>query len=335
MAIRLKDVAERAGVSIRTVSNVVNDFRHVAPATREHVQRAIDELGYRPNHAARQLRGGRTGLVALVVPELDSPYFSRIGALLTDEAERRGWTLLVEQTRGDPDSELRLLRSDRARHVDGIVFSPWGVDPGTLDPAEQRLPMVVLGERSPAGGFDHVSIDNVAAARSATEHLLDGGRRHIAAIGAQPQLANATAAQRITGYRSALDDADLAIDDALLADVRTLHRHDGAEAFRRLYAHSPEIDAAFCFTDELALGAVRAAYELGLRVPEDVAVVGFDDIDGGRFSVPSLTTIAPDKPAIARLAADLLDERLRGDATTGRTEVAPHALVVRESSGAG
>ena len=332
MAVRLKDVAERAGVSVRTVSNVVNDFHYVAPQTRARVQAAVDELGYRPNTAARQLRGGRTGLVALVLPELDSPYFSELGALLTDEAERRGWTLLVEQTRGDSERELRLLQADRAHHVDGIVFSPWGVDPGELDPAHHRVPLVVLGEQSPAGCFDHVGVDNIAAARSATEHLLGLGRRRIATIGGQPHLANATAAQRIAGFRLAVEAAGLPADSTFAADVRTLHREDGADAMRQLLDQSPDIDAVFCFTDELALGAIRAAHERGRRVPDDLAVVGFDDIEDGRFSIPSLTTIAPDKTLIATRAIELLQERLRDPSATARREVAPYELVEREST---
>lgn len=334
MAVRLKDVAQRAGVSVRTVSNVVHDFRHVSPSTRARVQQALDELGYRPNTAARQLRGGRTGLVALIVPELDSPYFSDLAARLTDEAERCGWTLLVDQTRGDTERELRLLRADRTHHVDGVIFSPWGVDPKALDPAGLRVPMVVLGEQVPAGTFDHVGVDSVVAGADATRHLLRTGRRRIAAIGAQPHRSNATAAQRLAGYRTALEEAGTQQVESRVVEVRALHRTDGAEAMGRLLDRAPDIDAAFCFTDELALGAMRALQERGIRVPADVALVGFDDIEDGRFSTPTLSTIAPDKQRLAARAVELLDARLRDPGAAARTETIPHALAARESSAA-
>jgi DNA-binding LacI/PurR family transcriptional regulator len=332
VAVRLKDVALRAGVSVRTVSNVVHEFRHVAPATRARVQAALDELGYRPNIAARQLRGGRTGLVALVIPELDSPYFSDLAARLTDEAEQRGWTLLVDQTRGDPERELRLLRADGRHHVDGVIFSPWGVDPRALDPQGLHVPMVVLGEQEPAGMFDHVAVDSVAAGAEAARHLLAAGRERVAAIGAQPHRSNATAAQRLAGYRAALDEAAVEYVAALVADVRTLHRHDGAAAMRRLLEQAPDLDAVFCFTDELALGALRTLHRDGIKVPDDVALLGFDDIEDGRFSTPTLSTIAPDKPALAGRALELLEDRLARPDADARTETIAHTLVVRESS---
>lgn len=330
--VRLKDVAEHAGVSVRTVSNVVNDFHHVAPATRSRVQAAVDELGYRPNAAARQLRGGRTGLVALVVPELDSPYFSELAARITDEAERAGWTLLVDQTRGEVDRELRLLRSDRAHHVDGVVFSPWGVDPRALGPDRVSVPMVLLGEQAPGGAYDHVAVDNVAAAAEATQHLLSAGRRRVAVIGAQPDRLNGTAEQRLRGYEAALAAAGLDSVPLRVASVRMLHRADGVDAMRRLLGSAPDLDSVFCFTDELALGALRVLHESGRRVPDDVALVGFDDIEAGRFSTPTLTTVAPDKHHLAERAVALLERRLADPGVAAQREVVPYELLPRESS---
>lgn len=330
MPIRLKDVAERAGVSVRTVSNVVNHFHYVAPDTRARVQAAIDELGYRPNAAARHLRGGRTGLIALVVPELDSPYFAELAAHFVDEAERQGWTLLVDQTRGDPGRERLLLETDRAQHVDGVVFSPWGVDPRTLQSAGRSVPVVLLGEQAPGKGWDYVSVDSVAAAREATGHLIEGGRRRIAAIGDQPQLANGTARQRLQGFRAALEQA--AVEPAVIAEVTDLHRCSGVQAMRRCLESDGALDAVFCFTDELALGAIRALHELGRRVPDDVAVVGLDDITDGRFSVPTLTTISPDKARLAAVALQRLAVRIADPHAPSVAVTIDHRLIVRESS---
>ncbi len=331
----LKDVAARAGVSVRTVSNVVNDFPHVAPDTRDRVRRALDELGYRPNMAARSLRLGRTGLVALVVPEVDSPYWGELASLLSQEAERHSWTLLIEQTNGDPDRERRLLTGDRAHAIDGLLFSPWALTADDLARHATTVPLVLLGEHAQHGPYDHVVVDNVAAAADATTHLVSLGMRRIAAVGAGADGASETSALRLQGYRQALQDAGLPRDESLEVATRTFHRSEGAIAMRRILASGrPTPDALFCFTDQLALGAMRVAMEHGLRVPEDLAVVGFDDIEDGRYCTPSLTTVAPDKLEIARQAAACLAERLQGglDGRSYHHLVVRHELIVRESS---
>ena len=339
MAVNLRQVAEHAGVSVRTVSNVVSGFAMVAPDTRERVQRSLDELGYRPNAAARLLRGGRSGLIALVVPEIASPYFGELAGHLADDAERRGWTLLVQQTGGDAERERELLDGVRAQAVDGLVMSPWGLSPGQLRRRPGGAPLVLLGEQDADGLLDHVAIDNVAAARELTAHLIASGRSRIAAVGLQPHLLNGTAARRLEGYRQALTAAGLPVDDALLRPVDRLHRADGAAAMRDLLDAGTAVDAVFCFSDQLALGALHAARERGLRVPADVALAGFDDIEDGRYADPSLTTVAPDKAAIAAAALDCLAGRLGRDAaSTGaaavRRVVAPHRLEIRRSTAA-
>src|SRR4051812_22587567 len=255
MTASLRQVAERAGVSIRTVSNVVSGFAQVAPETRARVQQAIDELRYRPNAAARHLRGGRSGLVALAVPEIASPYFGELAGLLVREAERRSWMLLVQQTDGDVGHERRLLDGVRGQVVDGLVLSPWALSPQELRRGPGGVPVVLLGEQDADGLLDHVAVDSVAAAREATRHLVGVGRRRIAAIGPQPHLANGTAAPRLQGYRQALAAAGLPVDPALEVAVQRLHRADGAAAMTRLLEEGREVDAVFCFSDQLALGA--------------------------------------------------------------------------------
>ena len=335
MSARLRDVAAHAGVSVRTVSNVVNGFRYVAPETRSRVQASIDELGYRPNLAARTLRRSRTGLVALVVPEIDSPYFAELAARTVRIAERRGLTVLIDQTDGDPERERLLLHGKRSQLVDGVLFSPWTVAPAELAARTDTVPLVLLGEHdSPTAGrlaVDHVAIDNVAAARSATAHLLASGRRRIAAIGVQPSTFNATARQRLLGYRQALSAAGVRASAELERPVRTLHRADGHRAMLELLELAEPPDAVFCFTDELALGAMRAAADRSVPVPDAVALIGFDDIEDGRYSVPALSTVSPDKDRIAELALDCLAEQTDGP-RDGRSIVAPHRLVVRATS---
>ena len=339
MPIGLKDVAERAGVSFKTVSNVVNG-RAVRPATRERVQRAIDELGYRPNASARSLRLGRSGVIALALPELSSPYFAELGQCVIAAAEAKGWTVLVDETHGARERELEVLRGIRSQLIDGAIFSPLALGREEPGPLNLRIPLVLLGERLFAGQVDHVAFDNIAAARTAVQHLLDRGRQRIAAVGAQTSQTGETARLRLTGWRAALTGAGRDPDARLVVSADAWHRADGYRAARDVLGRGVRPDALFCFNDLLAVGAMRALAEAGVRVPDDVAVIGIDDIEEGRFATPSLTTISPDKLAIAEHSVDLLDKRLtERPGEPGRARVLEQQdietgfeLVVREST---
>lgn len=332
--VTLRDVADQADVSVRTVSNVVNNFPHVAPATRKRVQAAIAELGYRPNIAARQLRQGQRLLISLVLPEIDSPYFAEIAAQFVRAAELRDWTVHIEQTDGELARERAMLAGTHGPGADGIVFSPWAVSADEVERGPSAPPVVMLGERPGVGLVDRVVVDNVAAAREATAHLLASGRRRVAAIGLQPHMPNETGRLRTDGYREALKAAGLSPDPALEIAVTRLHRPDGARAMHKLLEEVSDLDAVFCFTDQLALGAMHALAASGRSVPADVAVVGFDDIEAGRYSVPALSTVAPDKPRLVELVLDCLAERLADHTLPTRERRVPHRLEIRQSSAA-
>jgi DNA-binding LacI/PurR family transcriptional regulator len=330
---RLKDVAELAGVSVKTASNVVNGYVHVRPDTRARVLEAIRALDYRPNVSARNLRRGRTGIIALAVPELDIPYFAELARHVVSAAARHDWTVLIDQTNGDREQERLVVSGIRDHLIDGLIFSPLALTGPDLVAGADATPMVLLGERVHHGPADHVAIDNVAAARDVTAHLIASGRRRIGAIGAQHTAEADTARLRLAGYTEALRAAGMAVDDALIAPAAAWHRADGAAAMRELLATGRSPDAVVCLNDTLALGAIRALYDAGLRVPDDVAIAGFDDIEDGRYSIPTLTTAAPDKAHLARVAVDLLATRLAAtDGASPREQIVPHRLVVRESS---
>jgi DNA-binding LacI/PurR family transcriptional regulator len=327
----LKHVAERAGVSVKTVSNVVNGYPHVRPETRARVEEAIAALDYRPNLSARNLRRGRTGLIALAVPELDNPYFAELTRHVVTAAAARGWTVLVDQTDGDLEREREVAVGIRDHLVDGLILSPLALSGAEVAGGPDPTPTVLIGEHG-HGAADHVMVDNVAAAREATAYLAGLGRTRIAAIGAQDTPEGASARLRLAGYRAALAAAGLTPDPSLIVAAARWHRADGAAAIRRLF-DGIRPDAVFCFNDALALGALRALHDLGLRVPQDVAVVGYDGVDDGRYSVPSLTTVEPDIALLARRAVDLLAERVAGGAAEPpREHVVPHRLRLGESA---
>ncbi|MEV7368777.1 LacI family DNA-binding transcriptional regulator [Streptomyces sp. NPDC003328] len=331
---RIKDVAEYAGVSPKTVSNVINNFEHVSERTRAAVQEAIDALGYRVNIAGRQLRQGRTGMITLAVPELDVAYFAELAKHVMDEAAARGRTVLLHSTEAVRERELAALQGFDAQFSDGVILSPLALNPRDLATRDRRLPVVLLGERPAGGSTDHVGIDNVRAAREATEHLLSRGRRRIAVVGGAVRGRQGTDRLRTDGYREALGAAGVPFDADLVIPVGAYHWRDGARAAASLVERGLGPDALLCLNDHLALGALRALHEHGRSVPGDLDVVGFDDIEASRFSVPSLTTVAPDKREIARAAVSLLLERIDApDGTALRDHVAGHRIIVRESTG--
>jgi DNA-binding LacI/PurR family transcriptional regulator len=315
------------------VSNVINDYPHIRPATRARVEAAVAELGYTPNLTARSLRSGRTGAIALAVPDLGLSYFAELAASVIEAAEEAGVVVLVEQTGGDRDREIELLRSPRLKMTDGLIFSPLGMGQEDVARLEVPYPLVVLGERIFDGPADHVTMQNVEAARAATELLLRSGRRRIAVIGAHEGEVIGSAGLRLRGYREALDAAGVPFDESIIGYTTLWHRSNGARCLHELLDRGVEFDAVFGLNDTLALGAMRALQESGRRVPEDVAVVGFDDLDEARYTIPSLTTVDPGREWIARTAVQTLLQRIEsGDAAGApRLLLADFHIAERES----
>lgn len=334
MASTLHDVARLAGVSIKTVSNVINDYPHIRPATKAKVEQAIADLGYTPNLTARSLRSGRTGAIALAVPELGLSYFAELAAAVIEAAEEAGLVVLVEQTGGDRDRELALLRSPRLQMTDGLIFSALGMGQDDAAHLDRPYPLVLLGERIFDAPVDHVTMRNVEAARAATEYLLASGRRRIAVVGAHPGEVIGSAGLRLRGYREALEAAGVPYDDSIISETTMWHRANGARGMRDLLDRGVTFDAVFGLNDTLALGAMRVLQEAGIRVPGDVAVMGFDGLDEAQYSIPSLTTVDPGQRWIARTAVVTLLERIRQADAAGepRLLLADFHVVERESA---
>lgn len=323
----LKDVAQLAGVSVKTVSNVVNGYAFVKPDNRRRVEEALALTGYRPNMGARNLRRGRTGFIALVLPELSIPYFAELASLVIAAAQEHEWNVLIEQTFGTLAGERSALASLGPHLVDAAILSPEALHENDF---QLPVPAVMLGEHAVSVPISRVGIDNVAASKTAVRHLISLGRKRIAAIGAHPQ--RGTAALRLEGYRAALAEAGLPFVSALVVPALNYHRADGAAAMKSLLDLRDPPDAVFCFNDLLAIGAMRTAGERFVRVPHDLAVVGFDNNEESAYSSPSLTTIAPDKAAIARAAVDLLHQRAGAHDLVADHVETPFSLQVREST---
>ncbi|GAB2846076.1 LacI family DNA-binding transcriptional regulator [Microbacterium insulae] len=343
----MHDVARVAGVSIKTVSNVINDYPHVRPATRERVLAAISELDYRPNLAARGLRSGRSGVIGLAVPALRENYFAELADAVIRAAERRGLGVVVEQTSGERDAELLSVSgASRPRFLDGLLFSPVSLGQSDIDALQTPLPIVLLGERIFGGPTDHVAMHNTSAAQAAVEHLLGIGRRRIAIIGADPDADVGldspgehtevnSASLRLRGYRQALEGAGIEVDADLIRPSEHWNRAGGAQAVERMREAGVDFDAVFALNDTLGLGALRALGAAGVSVPDDVAVIGFDNIDESRYSVPSMSTVDTGRDEIAQTAVDLLLERIneKDSPVPPRTIKPDFRLIRRESTG--
>jgi DNA-binding LacI/PurR family transcriptional regulator len=333
MSVTLRDVARVAGVSFKTVSNVINDHPHVSESTRVRVLAAIAELDYRPNRSARSLRSGRMGAIGLAVPELSLSYFAELADEVITAADERDVVVLIEQTGGDRRRELEVLHGSRRQLTDGLLFSPLALGSDDVAQLDVPYPMVLLGERIFNGPVDHVTMENVAGARAATELLIDRGCTRIAVIGAHAGEVLGSASLRVQGYREAIDVHGLPYLPELMVDAGPWHRINGAEAMRSLLARGVEFDGVFALNDALALGALRVLREHGVTVPDEVSIIGFDDVDEGRYSLPSLSTIDPGRREIARIAVDLLLDRLDGVVAGPPRELrSAFRLVERESS---
>jgi LacI family transcriptional regulator len=329
--VTITQVAALAGVSPTTVSHVLSGKRIVAAETRGTVHEAIRTLGYRPNSVARSLRTRRSHMVAVVVPDITNTFYSVLTRGLADTVDGSGYGTYVCNTDGSLDRETKFLEDILDRGADGIVIA--SVDTasdGALVPLDMGVPVVCIG-----GALDHPRVDVVTAddevgSHAVTMHLIGPRVRRVAMIEGPTE----TGANRIAGFTRALRDCGRDIDPALMVSGDWT-RHGGYQAMKSLLGRSKRQrpDAVFCANDLMAIGAVDAAHELGLEVPGDVAVAGFDDVDVATIVSPALTTARNPAYDTGASAGHLLMSRLDGEYDGhGRTIVLPCPLVVRASA---
>ena len=336
----LDQVAARAGVGRGTVSRVINGSSQVSESTRQAVLAAVTELGYVPNLAARALVTRRTDAVALVVSESEDrlfgePFFAGVVRGISAGVTAAGRQLVLALTAGQ-DGERPIERYLTPQHVDGVLLlSLHGDDPLPRQLRERGLP-VVLGGR-PAGGYSgaYVDVDNAGGARAGVAHLLERGRRRIATItGPLDMMAGQ---DRLAGYRTALADTGMSVEESLV-ESGDFSEASGQQAMRTLLAREPELDAVFAANDLMAVGAMRALKEAGRRVPDDVAVVGFDDSPLSRVTDPPLSTVRQPTDEMGRRMAELLMRLIATEDDGGAPDgeqlrpVLETELVVRSSS---
>ncbi|WP_345438330.1 LacI family DNA-binding transcriptional regulator [Microbacterium gilvum] len=329
----MKDVAALAGVSAKTVSNVVTGSVFVRPETIERVQAAMAELDFVPNLAARGLRNGRTGVIALALPDLATAYSAEVVHSIVEVAHERGFAVQIEETAAEPAREHALVSRARAHLVDGVILNPIRLEDSAVDHTDRLPPVVLIGEVE-QHVTDRVLVDSRAAARDITRHLLAQGARRVAVVGGggRGEAATATSRLRLAGVHDALAEAGIAPDPDREATVFPWNTEAGARAADELVERGAPFDAVVAFTDSLAVGVLHALAARGIRVPEDVLVTGFDDIEPARFTTPALTTVRFDRRRFAEEVLALLESRMADRSRPPRAVVVPHEVVERAST---
>ncbi len=327
MPVTRKDVAARAEVSEATVSYVVNNGpRPVAVETRARVLQAIAELGYHPSDVARSLRMQRTSTIGLVVPDTANPFYGEIARIIEDVGNANGYTVILCNSHLEPSREARYIKMLLTRRVEGVLIIP--TSPAVVADLRQDGIATVVLEYEIEGAYCLVA-NEFQGGVAVTEHLIRLGHSRIGCI---TRLADTTSSQRrIEGYKMALGRAGIAVDPDLVVEAEPRIAAGEAAAFRLINQPNPPT-AIIAHNDTMALGVLSAIHRCGLRAPDDISVVGYDDITEAAYINPPLTTVAYPKQQIGERAANLLIALMQGEPLAPRTEILDVTLVERDST---
>lgn len=322
----IKQVAATAGVSTATVSRVLANKSNVSPEVRARVEVAIAELGYRPNLVARSLRSQRSNTIGLVVSDVRNPFFTEVARAVEDAAYERGFRVVMCNTDEDPEKEALYLALMRDENVAGVILSPAPQAGPRPSAWGHGLPLVVIDREAPLPGLDNIVIDNRKAAAALTAHLLQNGYRRIAGLfGA----IGSTGEERRGGFLQALQTHGL---DPVAAEYVAPRRAAGADVARELLLREVRPDAIVCGNSLLTEGALVTIRELGLRIPGDVALAGFDETSWQALLEPAITVLAQPTDVIGRTAIELLMGRVAEPAVPPSRVVLDGALIARGST---
>lgn len=323
--VKIRDVARLAGVSAMTVSRTLNEPELVTPETRARVHSAVRELGYIPNRVARSLTQGRTDIIALVVSDIQNPFFTTVSRGAEDVAQRHGYTLMVGNTDERPEKERAYLEALVSRRVDGVILSTTGADHVRL--LQQRgIPVVLVDRVIPGIEADSVILDAYSGGRQLARHLLEQGYREIMFIGGMP--GNSTVEARLAGCRDALREAGL----ELAVRLGRLDRASGEDLMAAVCEEDRIPEAIVAANNLVGVGAMVELRRRRLRVPEDLALACFGEIELASLLDPFLTVIREPAYEAGRMAMELLHERIRGSKAQPHHAVLPVELVVRRST---
>lgn len=330
MAASIKDVAKEAGVSIATVSRVLNDVDVVNEETKKKVQDAIKKLGYRPNIVARSLKTQRTKTVGILIPDISSQLYPEIVRGTEDVANIYDYNIILCNSDLDLEKEKEYLRVLKEKMVDGLIYMSSSLEPEIVSLIKELELVTVLVETTDREKtFPSVSIDNREAAYDAVSYLLNKGNKKIAYIGVHKDAVNAAAA-RYFGYEDALKEKGIDIDENLIyfGEVKAKEGYEGIKSI----LEKTEIDAVFCASDELAMGAINGLRDKGISVPDEVDVIGFDDIYTASLFYPKLTTVAQPMYDMGSVGMRMLIKLINKKELEEKTYILPYELIERDST---
>lgn len=332
MSVTVKEVAQAAGVSQATAARALGGYGYVSPRARRVIEEAAQVLGYRPHAVAQALASNVTHTVGLVVSDIENPFFAAVARGLSDVLEAEGYTILLANSDEDLEREERLVETFRARRVDGLVVAPSVASslPHLADLVQARVPLVLFDRPVRGLKVDVVMVDNKRGAQTAVEHLVTLGHRRIGIVSDQPEIASS--AERIAGYRSALEATGLPLDERLIA-ITGSSQADGYRAARALLDSRRRPTGVFTANNMMSVGTLLALRDLGLRVPRDLALVGFDDLEWTTLIEPPLTVVRQPVSEIGRRAGERLLARMRGDESPPRRIRLQTEFVIRGSCG--
>ncbi len=332
MPATMKEVALRAGVSIRTVSRAINGLGDISVETRQKVLAVAEQTGYRPSMLARALVTHRSRTLGLVIPHLTNPYFAEVAQGVFDTARQSGYRVLMNHCNWHTEPELESWQALADHSVDGMITDLlYGHEPQIIQYARTHKPVVVLMKQIALPGISTVGVDIEKAAQMAVEYLVKKGHRQIAMLSVR--LPNPEHEERTTAYRRVMADCGLPeIIQLLDPGWKEPDVQNGYRAGLQLFAHHPRVTAVFAYNDLLAIGALQACKETGRGVPDDCAVVGFDDIPFASLISPALTTVRVDKYALGSFAVLRLLEMLNRPEQVFESKMMEAELVVRESA---
>jgi LacI family transcriptional regulator len=328
----MRDVAEQAGVSLTTVSHVINRTRFVSLDVTERVMSAMDQLNYRPNELARSLRRGHTRTLGLILPDSANPYFAEIGHAIEVAAYESGYNVILCNTHGVEQKESHYINVLRNKQVDGIIFVATGDKTNSISQTLGDDFPVLLVDRELVGvSTDVIIVNNYQGGYLATQHLLNLGHTKIACISGPSRIRPSS--ERISGYTQALEQAGVNVNPDYFR-MGDFHPNSGYQAALELLNLADPPTAIFACNDLMAIGVIRAGMEMGRKVPDDLALVGFDNIELAAYTIPPLTTISQPIEEMGEIATQLLIKRIHEDKSEPRRELLPVELVVRGSCGA-
>lgn len=326
----MRDVAKRAGVSVSTVSHVINNTRAVSQESRQRVLQSMEELGYKPNALARSLRRRKTNTLGMIVPDSANPFFAEVARAIEDASFAQNYSVILCNSEGDLEKQQTYTNVLIENRVAGILFVAAGVSTELVNElGQRRVPLVIVDREVPGVKADTVLTNHAQGGCLATQHLIDLGHRRIACIAGNSEVS--PSAERVTGYRETLKKNGISFDECLVVKG-DFQYESGYEATRQLLQLSRPPTAVFACNDLMAVGCISAARELGLRVPDDLSVVGFDDVRLASFTNPPLTTIVQPKVEIGTLATQMLLERLADLEAPSRFKRLDTKLCVRRST---